>query len=323
MGTPAFAATILEHALRWSWAELKAVYCQPDRPAGRGHSMKACEVKQCAERHGLPVLQPVNFKDAADCATLAVFEPDVLLVAAYGLLLPQRVLDIPRVAPINVHGSILPRYRGAAPIQRAVWDGLTQTGVSVMRMEAGLDTGPVYAIRTLDIGEHTSGSLHDALAVLGAQALEETLQDIAAGRLEAVAQDNSQASHAAKLTKTDGRIHWDAPSAQVHAQIRAVTPWPSAQTVISVPERDFLDIQFTPGAFVPERPLSAPCGALWHFGGSEWGIVTADGVYKLREVKVAGKKMVSAMAFAQGYFPKGVTGVWGRALLPAEIASRV
>lgn len=323
MGTPAFAATILEHALQWPWAEVRAVYCQPDRPAGRGHSVKACEVKQCAEGHGLPVYQPLNFKDAADCASLAALTPDVLLVAAYGLLLPQRVLDIPRVAPINVHGSLLPKYRGAAPIQRAVWDDVGQTGVSVMRMEVGLDTGPVYAMRALDIGEHTSGSLHDALALLGVEALTDTLRDIVAGRLVAVAQDDGQASRAAKLSKTDGRIDWDAPCTQVHAQVRAVTPWPAAQAVISLPERDFLDIQFTPGAFVAERPLSVPCGALWHFGGGEWGIVTRDGVYTLRELKVAGKKMVSALAFAQGYFPKGVTGAWGRALAPAEIASRV
>lgn len=323
MGTPAFAATILEHALTWEWAEMRAVYCQPDRPAGRGHSLKACEVKQSAQRHNLPVCQPLNFKDAADCDALAAWQPDVLLVAAYGLILPQRVLDIPQIAPINVHGSILPQYRGAAPIQRAVWDAVEQTGVAVMRMEAGLDTGPVYAVRTLPVGEHTAGSLHDALALLGAQALAETLPNIAAGQLTAVPQDNTKATHAAKLTKADGRIDFDASCTLVHAQVRAVTPWPAAQAVISLPERGFFDIQFAPGAFVPSRPISASCGALWHFGGGQWGIVTRDGVYTLHELKAAGKKMVSALSFAQGYFPKGITGVWGRVLTPAEIASRV
>lgn len=321
MGTPPFAASILEQMLHWPWAEVCGVYCQPDRPAGRGHGLKACAVKECALEHALPVFQPQNFKSDEACAELAGLEPDFLVVAAYGLLLPQRVLDIPHVAPVNVHGSLLPKYRGAAPIQRAVWDDCAHTGVSIMRMEKGLDTGPVYTVRSLPIGEHTSGSLHGALADLGALALEESLRDIAAGALQAVPQDDTQASHTVKLVKADGRIVWAAPSAQVHAQVRAVIPWPSAQAVIALPnrgEKDFLDIQFTPGRIVPEKPLSAPSGALWHFGGGKWGIVTQDGVYELCELKVSGKKMVSALAFAQGYFPKGVTGAWGRALSEGE-----
>lgn len=340
MGTPSFAATILEQVLTWPWAQVCGVYCQPDRPAGRGKALTACAVKQCAMAQGLEVFQPLNFKAEEDCATLAALKPDFLVVAAYGLLLPQRVLDVPRVAPVNVHGSLLPKYRGAAPIQRAVWDGCPETGVSIMRMEAGLDTGPVYAVRAMEIGEHTAGSLHDALALLGAKALEETLPDIAAGRLQAVTQDGAQATHAAKLTKADGRIEWDAPGAQVHAQVRAVIPWPAAQAVLALPnriegaegrgekggEKGFLDIQFTPGRIVASRPDSVPCGTLWHFEGSGWGIVTQDGLYELRELKVAGKKMVSAQAFALGYFPGGVRGAWGRALSPAEqqaLVSRV
>ncbi|MEG2173167.1 MAG: methionyl-tRNA formyltransferase [Desulfovibrionaceae bacterium] len=323
MGTPPFAATILEQLLQWSWAKVCGVYCQPDRPSGRGHALHACAVKQCALTHGLPVWQPQNFKSPEACAALEALQPDFLIVAAYGLLLPQKVLDIARVAPVNVHGSILPLYRGAAPIQRAVWDNCATTGVSIMRMEAGLDTGPVYAVRTLPIGEHTAGSLHEALSVLGAQALEESLPAMARGDLRAVAQDNTRASHAAKLTKGDGRIDWDVPCVQVHAQVRAVLPWPAAQTVFLLPEREALDIQFTVGAIVAQRPDSVPSGALWHFGGGKWGIVTRDGVYAFRELKVSGKKMVSALAFAQGYFPKGVTGAWGRALSPAEMSPRV
>lgn len=323
MGTPAFAATLLEHMLEWPWARVSAVYCQPDRPAGRGHALKACEVKQCAVAHAIPVFQPHNFKSTEACETLEALRPDFLVVAAYGLILPQRVLNVPRVAPINVHGSILPRYRGAAPIQRAVWDNCAVTGVSIMRMEAGLDTGPVYTVRTLPVGEHSAGSLHDALSVLGADALAESLPDIAAGTLHAVAQDERQATHAAKLTKADGRINWDASGGQVHAQVRAVTPWPAAQAVFLLPEREHLDIQFTSGDIVAERPDSVPSGTLWHCGGGKWGIVTGDGLYALRELKVSGKKMVTALAFAQGYFPKGVTGAWGRALSPAEMTQRV
>lgn len=336
MGTPSFAAAILEQTLLWPWAQVCGVYCQPDRPAGRGKALAACAVKQCALAHGLELFQPANFRAEADCEKLAALAPDFLVVAAYGLLLPQRVLDVPRVAPVNVHGSLLPRYRGAAPIQRAVWDRCQETGVSIMRMEAGLDTGPVYAVRRMDIGEHTAGSLHDALAGLGGRALEETLQNIAAGRLQAQAQDEAQATHAAKLTKADGRIEWDARGAQVHAQVRAVIPWPAAQAVLALPNRikagetagemgaekaggkGLLDIQFTPGRIVASRPDSVPCGSLWHFEGSGWGIVTQDAVYELHELKVAGKKMLSAQAFALGYFPKGVRGAWGRALSPAE-----
>lgn len=326
MGTPSFAAHILEQMLTWPWAEVVGVYCQPDRPAGRGHGLKACPVKECAQQHGLPVLQPLNFKSDAACDELAALQPDFLIVAAYGLLLPQRVLDIPRVAPVNVHGSLLPQYRGAAPIQRAVWDNGEYTGVSIMRMEKGLDTGAVYTTRSLPIGEHTAGSLHEALAALGALALQESLRDIAAGTLQAVPQDDSQATHAAKLTKLDGRIVWEAASARVHAQVRAVIPWPAAQAVLALPnrgEKDFLDIQLMPGHIVAERPFFVPSGALWHFGGCKWGIVTLDGVYEMGEVKVSGKKMVSASAFAQGYFPKGVTGAWGRALSVAEMEKRV
>lgn len=326
MGTPSFAAQILEQVLAWPWAEVCGVYCQPDRPAGRGHGLKACPVKECAEQHGLPVFQPHNFTSDADCDELAALQADFLLVAAYGLLLPQRVLDIPRVAPVNVHGSLLPKYRGAAPIQRAVWDNCEHTGVSIMRMEKGLDTGPVYLMRSLPIGEHTSASLHEALANLGAEALQESLRDIAAGIMQAVPQDESQATRAAKLTKPDGRIVWQAGSTRVHAQVRAVIAWPAAQAVLALPnraEKDFLDIQLMPGRIVAERPFFVPSGALWHFGGGKWGIVTLDGVYEVVEVKVSGKKMVSATAFAQGYFPKGVTGAWGRALSVTEMEERV
>lgn len=319
MGTPPFAATILEGLMGWEHAHVSAVYCQPDRPAGRGHSLTSCAVKVLAESHSIPVYQPQNFKNLADQQALAALKPDFLVVAAYGLLLPQTVLDIPQYAPLNIHGSILPAYRGAAPIQRAVWDNCPQTGVSLMRMEAGLDTGPVYAVSTMPIGEHTSGSLHDALALLGTELLLQSLAAIAAGECRPVAQNNSLATHAPKLVKSDGRINFEASGSQVHAQVRAVIPWPGAQAVFSLPERPLLDVSITPGLFVPQKPLSAPCGALWHFKTGCWGIVLADGVYEVSSVRPAGKKLMSAQAFAQGYFPKGVAGHWGRALSLAEI----
>ena len=152
MGTPDFAATVLRHVAAWPGCEVVAAYCQPDRPAGRGHKLQPPAVKVLAQELGIPVFQPLNFKDEADRAALAGLRPDALVVAAYGLILPQSVLDIPTIGPFNVHGSLLPQYRGAAPIQRAIMDGNHLTGISIMRMERGLDTGPMLLQRALGIG---------------------------------------------------------------------------------------------------------------------------------------------------------------------------
>ena len=152
MGTPDFAATVLRHVAAWPGCEVVAAYCQPDRPAGRGHKLQPPAVKVLAQELGIPVFQPLNFKDEADRAALAALRPDALVVAAYGLILPQSVLDIPTIGPFNVHGSLLPQYRGAAPIQRAIMDGNHLTGITIMRMERGLDTGPMLLQRALGIG---------------------------------------------------------------------------------------------------------------------------------------------------------------------------
>ena len=152
MGTPDFAATVLRHVAAWPGCEVVAAYCQPDRPAGRGHKLQPPAVKVLAQELGIPVFQPLNFKDEADRAALAGLRPDALVVAAYGLILPQSVLDIPTIGPFNVHGSLLPQYRGAAPIQRAIMDGNHLTGITIMRMERGLDTGPMLLQRALGIG---------------------------------------------------------------------------------------------------------------------------------------------------------------------------
>ena len=169
-GTPDFAVPSLLAAA--SRGEVAAVYTQPDRPAGRGKHLHASPVKELALQRGLEVRQPLNFKNPEDIDALAALQPDFLLVAAYGLLLPQAVLNIPRLAPVNVHASLLPKYRGAAPIQRAVMNGDAETGISIMRMEAGLDTGPVYAVRSMPIGPcDTAGCIHDAMACLGGELL--------------------------------------------------------------------------------------------------------------------------------------------------------
>ena len=267
MGTPELAAVVLRRLADWPGGEVLAVYTQPDRPAGRGQKLRPSPVKEAALELGLPVRQPENFRDAESVAELAALAPDVLAVAAYGLILPQAVLDIPRLAPLNVHTSLLPRYRGAAPIQRAImenWQPGAESGVSIMRMEKGLDTGPVYAQRRIALAEQTAGSLHDALAALGAEALLEVISELCDGTAVAVPQDEGLASYAAKVFKEDGYVDWSLPLAAVHAQIRGVTPFPGARTLLQAGElTEPLLLQIWPGepeAFAGgERPV---CGSL-------------------------------------------------------------
>ena len=318
MGTPQFAAVILERLVNWPGCELCGVWCQPDRPAGRGQKLQAPVVRILAEHHQLAVYQPENFKAPEDRKLLADCRPDVLAVAAYGLVLPQIILDIPRLAPLNVHASILPAYRGAAPIQRAIMDGCATTGVSIMHMEAGLDSGPVYAARSVDIGEHSAASLHDVLADMGAQLLVEVLEDLVAGRAQAQAQDTSKLSFAPKLSKNDGHIRWHAPVATVHAQVRAVTPWPGARLLLSLPSRQpgaaarEITVTLMPGQICVRRP-DAPSGSLWLDADGGLGMVCQDGLYLLSSLRPADRAFMSAGDFVRGFLVPGVRGFCGKA----------
>lgn len=236
-GTPEFAATALQALLD---AQIKhdfkivAVYSQPDRPAGRGQKLTASAVKQLALTHELPIYQPLNFKASsteglAAQAELAALQPDLLIVAAYGLILPQAILDIPRLGCLNIHASILPRWRGAAPIHRAILAGDTETGITIMQMNAGLDTGDMLRIvRTPILATDTSGTLHDRLAILGGEAMLATLGNLAADQGAAIKQDESQVSYAHKLTKAEGQIDWSQSATVIDRQIRGLQPWPVA-----------------------------------------------------------------------------------------------
>ncbi|MEX0706465.1 MAG: methionyl-tRNA formyltransferase, partial [Woeseia sp.] len=207
-GTPAFALASLD-ALLAAGVRPLAVYTQPDRPAGRGRALTPGPVKARAQSEAIPVRQPATLRDADVQAEIAAFEPDLIIVAAYGLLLPQAVLDIPRRGAVNVHASLLPRWRGAAPIQAALLSGDAETGISLMQMEAGLDSGPVHARRAIRIGAtETAGDLHDRLADLGGLLLCEHLPDLLAGRLEAVAQDAARVTHAGKFSPADAVLNW-------------------------------------------------------------------------------------------------------------------
>ncbi|AUY10049.1 methionyl-tRNA formyltransferase [Aeromonas caviae] len=225
-GTPDFAARHLA-ALLSSGHEVVAVYTQPDKPAGRGQKLTASPVKELALAHDLPVYQPASLRNEAAQTELAALGADLMVVVAYGLILPKAVLDTPRLGCINVHGSLLPRWRGAAPIQRSIWAGDAETGVTIMQMDVGLDTGAMIRKVTCPIAsDETSASLYDKLAGLGPQALVDTLDAMAAGDTAAEPQDDALANYAEKLSKEEARIDWSMDAVAIERCIRAFNPWP-------------------------------------------------------------------------------------------------
>ncbi len=229
-GTPEFAARALD-ALLASPHQVLAVYTQPDRPAGRGRKLTPSPVKQRAQAAGIEVRQPATLKDAAVQQALRELDADVMVVAAYGLLLPKAVLEAPRLGCINIHASLLPAWRGAAPIQRAILHGDRETGITIMQMDEGLDTGPVLLARACPMGPRiTAGELHDALAPLGAEALLAALEGLAAGRLVPQPQDEARATRAPKVTTAESWLDWTCSSAALDRQVRAFHPVPVART---------------------------------------------------------------------------------------------
>ena len=302
MGTPDFAAEALSILFSFDGAEIVGVYTQPDRPCGRGRQCKPSAVKKVALEHDVEVYQPVNFKDQKDIDELAALKPDVLVVAAYGLILPQAVLDIPTIHPLNIHASLLPQWRGAAPIQRAIENGDVVTGVSIMKMEAGLDTGPVMVQRALRIGfnDH-AGTIHDELAKLGGICICEALARLQTGAYDLKEQDDNLASYAKKLEKKEGEIDWNRPAKAIHNQIRAMYPWPGAFFDWTNPEDKIIRLNVTPGEISEKStPGIAPGTVLGEMDG-KLAITTADTIYLTPEVKPQGKKAMDATAFACGY----------------------
>ena len=230
-GTPEFALPALAALLESH--EVVGVLTQPDRPSGRGRHVHASPVKALAEARHLPLLQPASLREEAPRARLAAWQPEVLVVVAYGLLLPPAVLALPRHGCLNIHASLLPRWRGAAPVQRAILAGDPITGVTIMRMDEGLDTGPMLLRREIVIGRNdTGGSLQAALAALGAAALLAALEGLAGGSLEAQPQPHEGITYAAKIGKAEARIDWSRDAASVERQVRAFDPWPIAETTL-------------------------------------------------------------------------------------------
>lgn len=286
-GTPDFAATSLA-ALLASEHQVVAVYSQPDRPAGRGRKLTASPVKQLAVQHDIPVEQPLNFKDPADRQRLAAYQADVMVVVAYGLILPQSVLDTPKYGCLNIHASLLPRWRGAAPIQRAILAGDSNTGVCIMQMSAGLDTGPVLKRVSLPITEDdTAQTLHDKLAALGADALLSTLANLTTLQTQAEAQNDADTCYAEKLQKAEALIDWQQPAAQIARQIRAFNPWPVAQTQW---RGDTLRIW---SAQVCPESLAGKPGEIVRVDKHALLVATGDGFLRISQLQLPGKRAMT------------------------------
>lgn len=309
MGTPDFAAVILRRLLDWPGATVLAVYTQPDRPSGRGQQTTPPPVKVAALEANIEVRQPLNFKNPDDVAALKALDADVLVVAAYGLILPQAVLDACRLMPVNVHASLLPRWRGAAPIQRAIQAGDVVTGITIMKMELGLDSGPILLQRALRIADSDhAGILHDELAEMGAEALLEALTRLPQGRLMRLEQDPALVTHAAKLTKDEGRIDWNREAQALHNHIRAMHPWPGAYfdwAKPGGPTGKTLRLSIEPGSVGGDKPKGVQPGTITglveHQGAPMLAIACADRLYLTPRITPQGKKPQDAQAFACGY----------------------
>ncbi|WEM42268.1 methionyl-tRNA formyltransferase [Photobacterium sp. DA100] len=287
-GTPDFAARHLA-ALLSSEHDVIAVYTQPDRPAGRGKKLTASPVKNIALEHNIPVYQPENFKSDEAKQQLADLGADIMVVVAYGLLLPQAVLDTPKLGCINVHGSILPRWRGAAPIQRSIWAGDKETGVTIMQMDIGLDTGDMLKIATLPIEpSDTSASMYEKLAELGPVALVDCLADIADGRAVADKQDDAQANYAKKLSKEEACINWADDAAHIERCIRAFNPWPMSYFVVAEQ-----NVKVWQAKVEADNQGKAPGTVL---SADKQGILvaTGQGALRLTELQPPGKKAMKA-----------------------------
>jgi methionyl-tRNA formyltransferase len=293
-GTPAFAIPALEALLRAGHV-IRAVYTQPDRPAGRGRKLMASPVKQCAEKHGIEIRQPEKIAGEKD--RLRVDTPDAMIVIAYGLLLPESILAIPRYGCINVHASLLPRWRGAAPIPRAIEAGDADTGVSIMQMEAGLDTGPVLAEARLTIHDNdTAQTLHDRLAQLGADTLVRVLERRARGEIRPQPQDASRACYARKLSKEESALDWTQPAATLHRKIRALVPWPVASTTWRGKSLRLWEA----GPLVQKNTPGAP-GTVVRADAAGVSVLTGKGVLTITRLQAEGGKILAAGDFLNGH----------------------
>ena len=294
-GTPEFAAVALRDLLA-AGHDIIAVYTQPDRPAGRGRKLTPSPVKQVAIEHDIPVFQPASLKGEEAQKQLAELNPDLMIVAAYGLLLPKAVLEIPRKGCINIHGSLLPRWRGAAPIQRAIEMGDAETGITIMQMDVGLDTGDMLLKKACAIeNTDTTASLHDKLAKLGGEAMLEALDLLNKNQLHAEKQNDEQAVYAHKLNKAEAIIDWSEPAITIQRKIRAFNPWPVAQTdyegkVMRIWVADAIN-----------EPTTTNPGKVIKANKHGIDVATGDGVLRIRQLQLPGGKPLEAHQFLNAH----------------------
>lgn len=314
MGTPHFAVpaleALIEHAapgkLLPEGYEIVTVVTRPDKPSGRGREVVYSPVKQVALAHGIPVWQPGSFKKAENSAALAAYHADLYIVAAFGQILPQSVLDQPRLGTLNIHASLLPKYRGADPIAEAILQGESETGITIMLLDAGIDTGPILLKRSLPIAEDdTTGTLTTKLAALGAQCLLEVLPRWVNGEITPEPQDELQATHTRMLKKEDGLIQWDKPAAIIARQVRAYNPWPSAYTYW---QGKLLKIQMAHAlSLLPDASVApGTVGTHNEAGHRLLSIATGSGLLAVSQLQLEGKKSMSAEEFLRGY--KNIVG---------------
>ena len=300
-GTPAFAVPALEQLVR-SHHRVVGVVTQPDRPSGRGQRRAEGPVKQAALAHGLPVLQPDRLQAPDVLEAFRAWQADIGVVAAYGRILPPALLDLPRFGMVNIHASLLPKYRGAAPIQRAVVAGEIETGVTIMRLGPELDAGPMLAARAVPIGpDETSEALERDLAVLGATLLASTLDDIVAGRAVETPQDPARATYAPRLAKSEGLIDWAHPARQIHNLIRGLHPWPHAFTYLDGVRCVILTSRLLAGRqSADELPAPAP-GEVWEASGDRLIVQCGGGdVLSIVELQRDGRRVQTAREFVSG-----------------------
>ena len=297
-GTPDFAAQHLQAILN-SQHNVIAVYTQPDKPAGRGKKLQASPVKQLAEQNNIPVYQPKSLRKEEAQFELKVLNADVMVVVAYGLILPKAVLDAPRLGCLNVHGSILPRWRGAAPIQRSIWAGDAQTGVTIMQMDEGLDTGDMLHKVYCDIlPTETSTSLYNKLAELAPSALIDVLDNLENGKFIAEKQDDSQSNYAEKLSKEEAQLDWSLSAMQLERNIRAFNPWPIAYFSTEDNDGNTQTLKVYQAEVFPHQ--DKPAGTILSADKNGIQIATVDGVLNLLQLQPAGKKPMSAQDLLNG-----------------------